>query len=260
MSSSVAFRWNIGDVSLEGYEALRLSVWGAFNTFGPRASYVIGVGTIPVETARLRIGTLPRECRLHAESLALPAFLEGHLSGPLAERVMWKLAPRMFPDRFEVMISNECILWSMPRAMRTWLESLEGGYLVAQNSRVGLRGLPPGVDPRSDLQSSLAKMVELPPSQLDEDALFNALSWRKRPHLIDLEDVNVYSPSTLRRLGRCGSHFSGLNASIDARAAWRIVRRDLHERVGIEPMGSATSAWGVLVGETSHPIVHRLAS
>lgn len=37
----VGVRWTIGDVSDEGFEALRLSVWGAFRLFGEDAVYAV---------------------------------------------------------------------------------------------------------------------------------------------------------------------------------------------------------------------------
>ena len=39
----VGIRWTIGNVSTRGFEALRLSIWGAWKAFGPDAIYVVCV-------------------------------------------------------------------------------------------------------------------------------------------------------------------------------------------------------------------------
>lgn len=55
------------------------------------------------------------------------AAFTARLDPGLAEGVAWKLAPpRVFPDRFERSLDNDCILGEMPTAVRAWLERGEG--------------------------------------------------------------------------------------------------------------------------------------
>jgi hypothetical protein len=50
-ATNVGVRWTIGDVSPQGFEALRLSVLGARKVFGPRASYAICMNSVPLAAA-----------------------------------------------------------------------------------------------------------------------------------------------------------------------------------------------------------------
>ena len=52
-------RWTTGDASARGFEALRLSLWGAFRLFGPNAEYVVCVNRIDAAEARARTGHVP---------------------------------------------------------------------------------------------------------------------------------------------------------------------------------------------------------
>lgn len=120
----VAVRWTIGDVSPFGYETLRLSVWGARRLFGPDAAYVICLNSVELQTAQQETGDLPREVRWHDATQDLPALIERHLDKNKAEGVGWKFAPlRLFPDRYELALDNDCSLWEMPVAIRTWLDT-----------------------------------------------------------------------------------------------------------------------------------------
>ena len=107
----------------------------------------------------------------------------------MAEGVGWKLAPlRMFPDRHEIALDNDCILWELPPALRAWLEREPAqGCLLAEDVRAcfgqfaaycgsaprnsGIRGLPPGFC----LETALRAMLDVHPvqlaSELDEQGL-----------------------------------------------------------------------------------------
>lgn len=261
----VGLRWTVGDVSPEGFEALRLAVWGAFRVFGAGASYAVCVNSISVEEARRRAGELPPSCVWHEVTLEVPPFLRDHLDDTMAEGVAWKFAPlRMFPDRHELSFDNDCILWSMPDAIGRWLEGDHGACLLAEDVRAcfgqfapdcgsaplnaGIRGFPPGFDVADALASVLrARPVKLA-SELDEQGLqVAALSRRTAPVVVPLRDVTICSPFPphLPHLGLCGAHFCGLNSrdlgwSYEGRRASDIVRDHfdhhrpaLHARVGI---------------------------
>ena len=108
---SVGIRWTIGDVNERGFEALRLSIWGAWRAFGPDAAYVVCVNTVSPEEARARTGPVPHAVVWRPAS-DLPGFLRGHLEAGMAEGVAWKVAPlRCFPDRWELSLDNDCIFW-----------------------------------------------------------------------------------------------------------------------------------------------------
>jgi hypothetical protein len=235
----VGVRWTLGDVSDRGFEALRLSIFGAFKLFGDAARYAVCVNSIPLRRAREQTGALPVEVDWHDATDLMPGFLRERFDRKMAEGVGWKLAPlRLFPDRHEISLDNDCILWSMPDAVKQWLAgSQPGRCLMAEDVKTcfgqfaslcspeprnaGLRGLPPGFDLDSALrdalnkiESELGRRVQLS-SELDEQGLQTAaLSLQVPPLAVILDDVTICSPFHPHRphLGRCGAHFVGLNA------------------------------------------------
>jgi hypothetical protein len=269
--TKIGVRWTIGDVSDRGFEALRLSMWGAWRLFGPRAAYAVCVNTISVEQAKGRTGDVPEGIVWHDVTGDVPAFLKGRLDEQMAEGVGWKLAPvRMFPDRYEVSLDNDCILWDVPGAMRQWLCDAEPKRcLIAEDVRAcfgqfselcgsgarnsGIRGLPPGFDLEAalcdvleEVEGTRQRAIRLT-SELDEQGLQTAaLSRWVMPRVVGLEDVTVCSPfhPHLPNLGRCGAHFVGLNARhinwdyYDHPADWWMTqhwqrhRQTLYERTG----------------------------
>ncbi len=260
----IGVRWTIGDVDPRGFEALRLSVWGAFRALGPGAAYAVCVNTLTVAEARARTGELPPGVRW-VEAGGLPGFLKAHLGRGMAEGVAWKLAPlRLFPDRYELSLDNDCILWDLPGAVRAWLHEEEPRCLVAADvtlahgafegltrpepRNTGIRGLPPGWD----LGRALLEVLERHPvplaSELDEQGLQVVALDRGRPaHVVPVEDVSICSPfwPQVPRLGRMGAHFVGLNARslpwcwYDRPATdcvddnWRAHLPELRRRVGL---------------------------
>ncbi|WP_207477095.1 hypothetical protein [Arenibaculum pallidiluteum] len=266
MSASIGLRWTIGDVSPLGFEALRLSVWGAWRLFGDDAGYVVVVNSLPVASARTRAGPVP-DCVRWMAAGALPDALRSHLGPGMAEGVAWKLAPpRCFPGRYELSLDNDCILWDRPAALAAWLEETAPRCLVAADVELalgaftnltdarprntGIRGLPPGYD----LTAALAAVLEEHPapleSELDEQGLQVVALDRGAPaHVVSTEDVAICSPFWPKRpvLGRAGAHFVGLNsrslpwryydrpASDWVRENWNRHRAELYRRVGLEP-------------------------
>ncbi|MFS8067976.1 MAG: hypothetical protein ACMG6S_16605 [Byssovorax sp.] len=110
-------------MSDRGFEALRLSIAGAIKIFGPQASYVVCVNTVPLETVRLRLGEIPTCTGFLDVTQSLSPVIAPYVDEKLAQGVAWKLAPmRVFPDRHELALDNDCILWSMPAAIRGWLD------------------------------------------------------------------------------------------------------------------------------------------
>lgn len=268
----VGVRWTLGDVSDRGFEALRLSVWGAFRVFGPEAAYVVCVNSIPAGQARGRTGDLPRSVQWQDASGQVPPFLQAHMDAGMAQGVGWKLAPlRVFPDRYEISLDNDCILWAMPEAIRRWLagaapdrcvmaEDVSAcfgqfeAYCGVEPRNSGIRGLPPGFDLGRALDDVLAKRQRelghpvAMTSELDEQGLQTAALSRSGPPLVvTLDEVTICSPfwPHLGHLGRCGAHFVGLNARhipwdyfdrpADAWESehWQRHRLDLYERVGL---------------------------
>lgn len=238
MRTSLGVRWTIGDVSRQGFEALRLSIWGARKIFGAGANYVVCVNTVDVEEARLLVGDIPEGVRFHAISEQPPPFLRQRFDASMAEGVGWKFAPlRMFPDGFCLALDNDCILWEMPEAIRAWLSEEPARCLIAEDVRAcfgkfadicgpmprnsGIRGLPPGFDLEEALRGALGEVRGLLTSELDEQGLqVAAVSLEQPPHVVSIEDVAISSPFPphLPGLGRCGAHFVGLNVK---RVAWK---------------------------------------
>lgn len=257
-------RWTIGDVSHQGFEALRLSVCGAVHVFGGSADYIVCVNSVPLEEARARAGALPDVVRWRDVTDELWPAITPYVDRGMAEGVAWKFAPtRVHPNGYELALDNDCILWSLPDAARTWLRD-EKRCLLAEDVRAcfgqfaalcgdaprntGIRGFPP----RFDIERAMLEILREHPrtltSELDEQGLqVAAMSRHAPPHVVTTTDVSICSPFPphLPELGTCGAHFVGLNArsapwELDGRPAvehirdhWKRHRDVLYERVGL---------------------------
>lgn len=231
MSGGWGIRWTVGDVSPLGFEALRLSIWGARRAFGPETPLAVVVNSIPVETARRRTGDAPEEVQWLPAG-GMPDFMRPFLDPAMAEGVAWKLAPlRVFPDRFELALDNDCILWSIPDAVNAWRAEAPPRCLIAADVKpafgvfaefarpeprnTGIRGLPPGYDLGEALATTLAEHPCPLRSELDEQGLQAvALDLGRPAHVVSADEVTICSPFWPHqpRLGRAGAHFVGLNA------------------------------------------------
>ncbi len=274
----LGIRWTVGDVTGRGFEALRLSIWGAWKIFGPLARYAACVNTLPLGRAQERTGEVPAPVVWQESAGRLPAFLAERMDRNMAEGVGWKLAPlRLFPDRFEIALDNDCILWELPAALRRWWAGEDGGGAVLQADvracfgrfaelcppqalNSGIRALPPGFDFEAALEEVLRQEerrrggpVRLD-SELDEQGLQAAALWRRLPlGVVGLEEVTICSPFWPHQphLGRCGAHFVGLNGKhipwdyygrpADEWMAehWERHRAALYARVGAPGAGSS---------------------
>ncbi|HEY0442355.1 MAG TPA: hypothetical protein VGD36_19980 [Xanthobacteraceae bacterium] len=260
----IGVRWTVGDVSAHGFESLRLSIWGAVRVFGAQARYSVCVNGLDVGEAHRRTAPVPdfvtwRRCG------GLPASIAAHLDAGMAEGVAWKFAPpRLFPDRYELALDNDCILWQMPDAIRRWLDAQDGRCLIAaditlahgafthltgpQPRNTGIKGLPPGFDLEHAVVSVLDRHPVLLRSELDEQGLQVVAIERAGPaYVVSCEDVWLCSPFWPKapRLGRCGAHFVGLNMKVvpwsyEGRPAlellqanWLGHRDTLYRRVGL---------------------------
>jgi hypothetical protein len=218
----VGVRWTLGDVSDRGFEALRLSIFGAFKLFGDAARYAVCVNSIPLRRAREQTGALPVEVDWHDATDLMPGFLRERFDRKMAEDV------KTCFGQFASLCSPE------PR-------------------NAGLRGLPPGFeldsalrDALNKIESELGRRVQLS-SELDEQGLQTAaLSLQVPPLAVILDDVTICSPFHPHRphLGRCGAHFVGLyarhipwryydRAADDCMTShWHRHRAGLYERTG----------------------------
>jgi hypothetical protein len=264
----LAVRWTIGDVNIPGFEALRLSLWGARKIFGADAKYVVCVNSLGLDAARELTGAVPREVVWRDVNNQIPEFLRPHLDGAMSEGVAWKFAPvRLFPDHYELSLDNDCILWDIPDAIRAWLGSSDPGACVIaadvaccfgkfasccgpepQNS--GIRGVPPEFPLEEELKSLLREFPVFLTSELDEQGLqVAALKRAGHPDRVPIDEVSICSPFPphARELGSCGAHFVGLNSrhlswtlnnrpAVDfIREHWERHRGILYDRIGIAP-------------------------
>ena len=253
----LAVRWTIGDVRERGFEMLRLSLHCATRLFGPAARYLVCVNGLSVDEARQRTGPVPANVAWQAvtrEDLA-PQLAQRLGSGEhgYIEGMGWKLAPlRTFPDRYELAIDNDVILWDLPAGMRQWLAE-PGSYLFAEDAdrcfgafdpqldaavaslgvrglNAGIRGLPPGVDlgraltlaltqADADARRLTGKPLDLS-GEIEEQGL-QAAAVASLPgllggtlRLVRLAEVNLSSPFWPKtpNFGTCGAHFIGMNA------------------------------------------------
>ena len=99
----LGLRWTVGKVSPLGFEALRLSVWSAWNLFGEFAEYAICVNTIDISSAKSKTGQLPIGVNWCDATNSVPEWLAAHVDKKMAEGVAWKFAPvRLFRDAYEI--------------------------------------------------------------------------------------------------------------------------------------------------------------
>lgn len=267
----LAVRWTIGDVSPRGWESLRLSVYSALRLFGREPRYVICVNSLPLSEAKRRAGTLPVEVLWHEQTVAeIPSWLRAHLGAAMTEGTGWKLTPlQLFPDRHELSLDNDLVLWEQPAAMREWLrrsdatlmaEDVERCFGRFQSSPVagalnsGIRGLPPGFSYEAKLQAAMLDLEQLSgapvqlTSELDEQGLQAAALSRDTPLLrVTTAEVSICSPFWPRNpeLGSCGAHFVGLNPKMipwnyfdrpgyEVRAEhWDRYRAEIYARAGL---------------------------
>lgn len=272
MSARVGVRWTVGDVSLRGWEALRLSVWCAARLFGPDAGYVVCVNSVAVGRAKELAGQLPEGLDWREVGRAdVPRWLAYRLDPEMAEGVGWKLVPpQVFPDRHEIALDNDCLLWALPEAMRAFLAMRDATLMaedvdrclgqfdkMAPEGRInsGIRGLPPGFALDAELQRTALAWEQAAGeplvlrSELDEQGLQAATLGRGGRLLrVRTEEVSICSPFWPRQpeLGTCGAHFVGLNSKtipwnyydrpgIEVRREhWDRHRAALYEKAGLE--------------------------
>ena len=229
-ADNLTVRWTIGDVSDYGFETLGLSIRGARAIFGPAAEYVVCVNSVPLLRARELTGDVPSEVQWLDVTGALDPLIASHIDEGMAEGVGWKFAPlQIAPDRYELALDNDCVLWRAPAAIREWLDSDDAACVIAEDVRPafgrytallgehgrnsGIRGLPPQFDLRGALTALLdGVMLEC---ELDEQGLqVAAVSCGKTPLVVRVAEVAICSPFPphLQDIGTCGVHFVGLNA------------------------------------------------
>lgn len=258
-------RWTIGDVADEGFEALRLSLWGADRLFAPDAGFHVCVNTISVDKAKHRTGEVPDRVQWRAIPREVPPVLEPFLDRAMSEGTAWKFIPLLLdPEVRELAIDNDLILWELPSAIRRWVDDPEGTLVAAdvtpahgqfaeqcgpESRNSGIRGTPANFDYEAAIRSVLAENPVKLQSELDEQGLqIAALAQSGEPYVVSVEDVSICSPFPphLPELGRCGAHFVGLNTrnlpwDFQGRPArevrlehWRRHRPELYRLVGLE--------------------------
>jgi hypothetical protein len=257
-------RWTIGDVADEGFESLRLSLWGAERLF-PDAAFHVCVNSISVSEARRRTDAVPERVRWHFVERKVPPVLEPFLDGAMSEGTAWKFIPLLLdPDSRELAIDNDLILWDLPRTIAEWMDDSDGRLIAAdvtpahgqfagqcgpEPRNSGIRGTPAGFDYERAIGDVLAENPVKLQSELDEQGLqIAAVSLGASPHVVSTHDVAICSPFPPHKpeLGRCGAHFVGLNTRnlpwlFEGRPArevrlehWRRHRPELYRRVGLD--------------------------
>lgn len=211
-------------MSTRGFEALSLSLWGAWRLFGPEPDYVVCVNTVTVDDVRRRLGETPPDLLLvQAQAAYLPAWLRPCIDSTFAGGAAWKLAPvRVAPACLELSLDNDLILWRMPSSLAGWLDQ-GSGYLCAEDvartygkldplcdeepRNSAIRGLPPGFSYDVSLRRLAEGIPLILDSAADERGLeVAALERRQAGYVVDREEVGSQS------LGSHGAHFAGLNA------------------------------------------------
>jgi hypothetical protein len=267
----LAVRWTIGDVRERGFEMLRLSIACSFKLFGPLARYLVCVNSISAAEAKERTGPLPTAVEWREVTRAdVPEVLRAYSDESLIEGMGWKLVPlRTWPERYELALDNDCILWDLPEGMRQWLQSEDGSLFAEDVERClgsfdaicppgalngGIRGLAPGEDLGESLEAVLQETSRAAGirlqliSEIEEQGLQAAAVCRMHPlFLVTTTEVSICSPFWPRSpdLGTCGAHFVGMNtrhipwnyydrpADIWLEEHWRRHRPMLYENAGL---------------------------
>jgi hypothetical protein len=135
------------------------SLW---RLLGSEPDYVICVNTIPLPLPQERTGRLSNAITWRDVTAEFPTFPQPYFDAHKAEGVGWKFAPlRLSPACLERALDNDCILWELPSAVLSWLQT-PGSFLFAEDVRAclgqfanicglalrnsGIRGLLPGFD------------------------------------------------------------------------------------------------------------------
>jgi hypothetical protein len=233
----LGIRWTVGDVLPRGFEALRLSILGMQRLLGDACEYAVCVNGVSIERVWSLVSPLPLRVRwCEARRDMLPGWFRRFTDDGMSGGPAWKFAPlRLFPDRFELSLDNDVVMWALPESVVRWLrEANPKRALIAEDvaplfgqfapkcgdapRNSGIRGLPPGFDLEGALQSTLEESADSPLSnEGDEQGLqVAALSRLAEPAVVKLEEVTVCSPFPphVPDLGRCGAHFVGLNTSL----------------------------------------------
>jgi hypothetical protein len=275
----LALRWTVGDVHSRGYELLRLSITCASHIFGPAAKYLVCVNEISVTEAKNRTGPIGADVEWRQVARSdMPCIFREYFEDDMIAGMGWKLVPlRTCPDRHELALDNDCVLWELPDAIVRWLQTGRGVVIAEDVERylgsfeslcppgafnAGIRGLAKGVDLLESLSSVLSQVRRLIGGkrlvdEIEEQGLQAAALCQCSPlHLVRTDEVSICSPFWPRspELGRCGAHFVGINAHsipwsyyhrpADAWLAdhWRRHRQELYRRAGIEPLEECTGS------------------
>ncbi|HEX6736793.1 MAG TPA: hypothetical protein VF310_00840 [Vicinamibacteria bacterium] len=247
----IGIRWTIGDLKPRGFEALRLSILGAWKLFGTRAAYAVCVHTVPTGEVRKRVGPVPAAVAwVDVTPGWSRSFIFAHSGPGRADGEAWKLVPpRLFVDRFEIALDSTVILWERPAALEAWLEEAHprrallmddpwpqhGAFARTERPRPGrpsIRGLPPEFDVVAAWRATLREQPAYLVRAADAHGLqVAALSRELEPRRVSLRDVPLCSPlpGHAPEVGRRGACFVGLEPSLPGRDAPSRVEQEVGE-------------------------------
>jgi hypothetical protein len=212
-------RWTMGGVSKQGQRLLRWSVRSVQKVYGDEFDYLICYNNLdPASLADTGLPLRPQE----ADALPLPP-----------KGVAWKLyPPRVAPDRHEVWLDNDIIIYRRIPGLDDFLRQDNAAVMTeglerrcgrwdglhppgGPNLNSGLFGIPPGFDFR-------AAMMELLNSQgftswedyFDEQGLVALVlkqHFGDRLRVVGNQDISICFYNFY--MGRCGCHLSNVNIS-----------------------------------------------
>ena len=212
-------RWTVGDVSVAGFEALRLSTHGARRIFGPAAHYVVCVNTVPLDRARALTGPVPPEIEWLDATDALSPLIAEHSDASRAGGVLeirarsagprppgaapgQRLRPLVAAARIGRVAVGRRRSLSAGRGCGHDAGTVSG---TAAGAADRIRGLPPGFDLEAAFADILRQTGITLRSELDEQGLVTlACSRPATPHVVGEGEVAICGPSP-----RTGRHSAG---------------------------------------------------
>lgn len=221
-------RWVVGDCHKLGYQVLYESIIKFKNIYKNNFLYCLcyNVNKINKELKKsLDIVDKTINQKKFKETLTYDPCV---LNGP-----HWKLyPPRAFPDRHEIIIDNDIIIYKKLKEIDEFLfnknlfittEAVERSYgsqfgdIVRKNFNInsGLVGLPPFFNYKKEIEDILKKGSGIWKNHFDEQTIVASILQKNNTKIIPFNTISSCCSITGLSVGKKGTHFLGVNNGYD---------------------------------------------